>query len=491
MARQKQSRAAAKSSAKSTGVTASRFEAGWPKEMATVETVGVYTIKEWRNAAGQLHRAGDRPARVWYEDDVEISVAWHKNGRCHRGYGLPALVQYKDGSIITEQWFRAGKHHRRHDLPAVVYYKAGEKIYEGWCRRGQWHRGRARPARIWYEAGKPTHTEQYRHGVAFFKFEIAGLPIKHPKMAIYLDPLAVIAALRASLDNFVIIKPKDTPGKAGGQTQFFNVKIRLLDGTQHNLMLNVVTPMKIHRGVADPANQEDSRNKFAKDEAGRPKNNSKAQFNLAEGPLRECIELIEEAYMHHVKQFPQYGLPDHFAKQIHTVLDLGRPLVPGEGANKRILLEDPKAFQAEHKYLLPRFTGQLKYDLVHGKHPIQAWRGKPESQICDADRPVVAPNGDIIAFEPVVNLSVANAHEFINDGAEFVRMRLSWASIVYSASWVSMPAVITYAVVKTGIAQDDAPAALDFGSIRPTVTPPQAIVAPIPVVANPADIFDV
>ena len=68
-------------------------------------------VKEWHNAAGQLHRENDQPALIRYGADGIIFIeAWYLNGQLHRENDQPAEIQYyKNGEIEYEAWFLNGR----------------------------------------------------------------------------------------------------------------------------------------------------------------------------------------------------------------------------------------------------------------------------------------------------------------------------------------------------------------------------------------------
>ena len=58
--------------------------------------------KIWRNANGQRHRDGGKPAVIW----ADGSEAYYKDGKIHRDGDLPAVI-WADGS--EEYWVNGAK----------------------------------------------------------------------------------------------------------------------------------------------------------------------------------------------------------------------------------------------------------------------------------------------------------------------------------------------------------------------------------------------
>ncbi len=110
-------------------------------------------ILEWRDADGELHRAGG-PARVFPGGREE----WYRHGKLHR-IGGPAVV-HANGSV---KYYEDGVRHRD-DGPACLYVNGTEK----WYRRGLRHRDPADgPAaiypdgrRIWFVDGVKVKSEK-------------------------------------------------------------------------------------------------------------------------------------------------------------------------------------------------------------------------------------------------------------------------------------------------------------------------------------------
>jgi hypothetical protein len=81
-------------------------------------TIGVDGVIEWRDAEGELHRAGG-PARVFPSGRQE----WFHHGRLHRNDG-PA-VEHANGSF---KYYVNGVRHRE-GAPACVYVNGTAKAY--------------------------------------------------------------------------------------------------------------------------------------------------------------------------------------------------------------------------------------------------------------------------------------------------------------------------------------------------------------------------
>ena len=77
---------------------------------------------EYRNEEGDLHRDGNKPARI-YANGIK---AWYKNGKEHRDGDRPAVIWANKVKI----WYRDGKRHRDGGLPAVVSANGTKKWYK-------------------------------------------------------------------------------------------------------------------------------------------------------------------------------------------------------------------------------------------------------------------------------------------------------------------------------------------------------------------------
>lgn len=81
-------------------------------------TISPGGTKEWRNAAGQLHRT-DGPAVEWTDGEV----AWFLNGLRHRTDG-PAF----EGPDGYKAWWLYGKRHRT-DGPAIDHIEDDIRLW--------------------------------------------------------------------------------------------------------------------------------------------------------------------------------------------------------------------------------------------------------------------------------------------------------------------------------------------------------------------------
>lgn len=68
--------------------------------------------QEWRNAAGELHRDGDLPARILPSGTIE----WRINGLLHRGDDKPAVI-WANGD---QSWYEYGVRKRGGNKPTRV-----------------------------------------------------------------------------------------------------------------------------------------------------------------------------------------------------------------------------------------------------------------------------------------------------------------------------------------------------------------------------------
>src|SRR5437870_2409411 len=81
--------------------------------------------QQWRDEQDRLHRDGDLPAVVvWDESGKKREEQWHRHGEPFRDGGGPTTVAYHVNGEIREQQWRdeQGQLHRDGDLPAVVVW---------------------------------------------------------------------------------------------------------------------------------------------------------------------------------------------------------------------------------------------------------------------------------------------------------------------------------------------------------------------------------
>ena len=124
--------------------------------------------EEWFNANGQLHREGDSPALIQYDEMFKYlrEETWFKNGKKHREGDLPAQICYywneKNKTKLYETWFINDEIFRKGDLPArISYYENGNKKSEWWVRNKKNHRENDLPACIEYYENGNKKTERW------------------------------------------------------------------------------------------------------------------------------------------------------------------------------------------------------------------------------------------------------------------------------------------------------------------------------------------
>lgn len=62
----------------------------------------------WTTKDG-LNSQGDNPAEIWRDKDGNtIMEGWYKNDQLHRDGNKPARIGYKDGSVTFEAWYENG-----------------------------------------------------------------------------------------------------------------------------------------------------------------------------------------------------------------------------------------------------------------------------------------------------------------------------------------------------------------------------------------------
>jgi hypothetical protein len=99
-----------------------------------------YDRTEYYNEKGQLHRI-DGPAVEYVDGEKQ----WWVNGKLHRDGDLPAVIKYEDGKLSYEGWFENGLEHRI-GSPSSIFYTDGIKPNTFWRVNGENHRDGDLPA---------------------------------------------------------------------------------------------------------------------------------------------------------------------------------------------------------------------------------------------------------------------------------------------------------------------------------------------------------
>lgn len=122
--------------------------------------------EEWYHH-GLLHRIGDKPARIYQNQSINI-LEWFEDGAAHR-IGKPAIYETNArGEISREEWFVYGDQHRE-NYPALIIRDTETEIihFEAWYESNELHRvgGAAQIERdpitgiiteeFWFQRGKP------------------------------------------------------------------------------------------------------------------------------------------------------------------------------------------------------------------------------------------------------------------------------------------------------------------------------------------------
>jgi hypothetical protein len=128
---------------------------------------------EYRNKGGQLHREGDRPAKIVYkrtpEGEFYKSIeAWFVNALRHRENG-PAWIRYwTNGNSIEEEWWLNDTKTRldKSQPTEIQYFETGEISAKIWAypefSKGNFHGHRiGGPASIYYTENGKIHKEYW------------------------------------------------------------------------------------------------------------------------------------------------------------------------------------------------------------------------------------------------------------------------------------------------------------------------------------------
>lgn len=106
----------------------------------------------WHNEDGEIHRDGDKPARIAYflVDDKPVIVAetWMQHGEIHRDGDKPAKIcRTIDGNRTVMSWFQHGKYHREGDKPAYVSETPKRRV-SAWYKNSFFSRADGKPTKI-------------------------------------------------------------------------------------------------------------------------------------------------------------------------------------------------------------------------------------------------------------------------------------------------------------------------------------------------------
>lgn len=113
------------------------------------------------NKVGQIHRANGLAAVYYYNNGNVRSQSYIINGR-HSNKNGPAYIQYyESGGIKQEEYKVDGKLHRDGDQPALIFYNEdGEITGERWWKNGTaWRENGA--ALVNYKNSKVVKTDRH------------------------------------------------------------------------------------------------------------------------------------------------------------------------------------------------------------------------------------------------------------------------------------------------------------------------------------------
>lgn len=141
-------------------------------EVLTNPSTGAVDRELWRNTSGNLHRLGDLPAYVKYNQTTgqPTYMRWHdKEGRQHRDGDQPAIVVVspETGSVIAESYWWHDQIHRASEKPARIdRTPSGQVILQEYYRRSKLHREDG-PAveEFCPDSGELVRAEFWRNGV--------------------------------------------------------------------------------------------------------------------------------------------------------------------------------------------------------------------------------------------------------------------------------------------------------------------------------------
>jgi len=245
-----------------------------------------------------------------------------------------------------------------------------------------------------------------------------------------------LEAVRTNPEGVLMIKKK-APGAKKYKSDFYDLKwtagpVVASDGWF------LVENIKL-RGMAIPGDASDMRTQH---ESMRLRLETKMSNA---GPFGQFLLAVNDEWINKVKSMIAAGDMAEDGQKIHDLL--------------RLKLSKKNAENPGGKLDEPTISFQIDFKPYPATYPHKALRGLPRTQFFDASKEFQDPTNaagpkqygaatvpDDAGNEIPVNAN--NIHEFVTDGVMLVKGRINISSAVISATWISAPIHIQYALIR-------------------------------------------
>lgn len=258
---------------------------------------------------------------------------------------------------------------------------------------------------------------------------------------------------------------------------FLTATYTTADGRKTDGWFTLAQDVPLNRGLADPADVNDTRNKW---EATRFK--LETTRSLA-GDFGQFLDKLNPIYNAEVQRLAQEHPDQELAMKIQPLMKY--TLSRTNATNPNGPIEDPLIYFKMMKGNYP------------GTFPISFLRNTPKCVILDASKVIEGPDGKARYGQATIDdgsgneipVTVDNAYKFIVDGAVLkAGSRVYMPSAVRSSGGVSMPIELVYAIVeiKQGGGWEDEDAYAPTLPAKSDVATSETTPAVAPTVATPA-----
>ncbi len=246
---------------------------------------------------------------------------------------------------------------------------------------------------------------------------------------------AVTADPKNVLSLTVKLDPKTKlPAEYMG-TMFLYAKYKI-NGMTNDGWFRITQDIPLARGVADPTNTADSRNKFAG-------TRNQLEMNLSQsGHVGQFLHKLNPVWNEKIEELNTAGTVIKAKREVHQLLQYKLSADRAKDANKEI--EDP----------VLRF--QIEPGTFSDKYPYVFLRGQKKTVFLDARTEYKGPDGQPQYKEAMITdengkevpVTIENMHKFITSGSVLkAGSRIMMPSAARSSAWISLPIVINKAII--------------------------------------------